>query len=326
MVIKGYRVGPLLKKTGQEILDDNILTLAAATAYSFFFSLFPLFLFAAPLVGLIGNEQRVMSWIMQQLAQVVPADAFGLVRGVVQSVVFSKDAPGVVSIGAVLTAWAAANIFRSLMDALNQAYDVTETRPFWKRALLSLVAVIATGFLVFVAATMMLAGPEIIQWLGDRLGLEQAFVFFWTVIQYPIVFVLLIAAFFLVYRFLPNLKQSARQILVGSTLGAVLWILVTLLFRLYVTNFGSYNKTYGTIGAVIVLLTWMYLSMVVVLACGELNAELHHGTGAVEPRKGAVYAGRIVTDAEPSRPSTERVVREPLAARGVEHHSDSARG
>jgi membrane protein len=326
MVIKGYRVGPLLKKTGQEILDDNILTLAAATAYSFFFSLFPLFLFAAPLVGLIGNEQRVMSWIMQQLAQVVPADAFSLVRGVVQSVVFAKDAPGIVSIGAVLTAWSAANIFRSLMDSLNQAYDVTETRPFWKRGLLSLAAVIATGLLVFIAATVMLAGPEIIQWLGDHLGLEQAFVLLWTVVQYPIAFVLLIGAFFLVYRFLPNLKQSARQILVGAGVGALLWVMVTLLFRLYVTNFGSYNKTYGTIGAVIVLLTWMYLSMLVVLSCGELNAELHHGTGAVEPRKGAVYAGRIVTAVEPSRPSTERVVREPLAARGAERHSDSARG
>jgi hypothetical protein len=85
----------------------------------------------------------------------------------------------------------------------------------------------------------------------------------------------------------------------------VLWLLVTLLFRLYVTDFATYNKTYGTIGGVIVLLTWMYLTMIVLLSAGELNSELHHGTGALEPRAGAVYAGRVVTSSHPGRSSTD---------------------
>jgi membrane protein len=324
MIIKGFRVGPLLKKTGKEILDDNVLGLAAEVAYNFLFSLFPLFLFAAPLIGLIGNEQATLNWAMQQLATVVPPDAYALVRGIIKDVVFSPNAPGIVSIGALLSAWAGANIFRTLMSALNTAYNVPETRSFIKRGLLSLASVIVTGVLIFIASTVMLAGPEIVKWLGSHLGLGSVFTTLWLILQYPIAIVIVIVAFYLIYRFLPNLEQSNKQLLVGATAATLLWIVVTLAFRFYVVNFSSYNKTYGTIGGVIILLTWMYYTSVVILAGGELNSELHNGTGAVEPRKGAVYAGRVVTSADPSRPSTSRVDPGPLAARRPEQHDGSA--
>jgi membrane protein len=111
----------------------------------------------------------------------------------------------------------------------------------------------------------------------------------------------------LIYYFLPNQRQDKTQILVGAAAAATLWVVGTLLFRLYVANFGSYNKTYGAIGGVIVLLTWMYLTMLVILVGGELNAELHHGTASTTPRKGAVYLGRVVTAYDPARPSNERI-------------------
>jgi membrane protein len=123
----------------------------------------------------------------------------------------------------------------------------------------------------------------------------------------------------MLYFFLPNVRQRASHVIVASLVATLLWIIVTLLFRAYVQNFGSYNKTYGTIGGVIALLTWMYLSMLVLLSGGELASELHCGTARVEPERGATYAGRIGTDGSPGRPSTERVERvEPLAARGSE--------
>lgn len=326
MVIWGYRVGSLLKKTGSEVLADDVLSLAAAVAYNFFFSLFPLFLFAAPLIGVIGNEQATVNWLMQQLASVVPPDAIALVRNVVRDVVFSPNAPGIVSIGAVLSAWSGANIFRTLMDALNHAYDLQETRGFFTRALISLTGVIVTGGLIFIASTITIAGPDIAQWLGDHLGFSQFFVVLWTVVGYLIAFAIVVLAFFLIYRFMPNVRQSGRQILAGAVVATVLWMLVTLAFRLYVAHFGSYNKTYGTIGGVIVLLTWMYLTSLVILAVGELLSELSHGTGAIEPRKGAVYHGRVVTARDPSRPSTERIVRAPISARSSEHDGRSAMG
>ncbi|MDB4912067.1 MAG: ribonuclease [Gemmatimonadetes bacterium] len=305
MIIKGYRVGPLLKATGKEILNDNVLGLAAQAAYNAFFSIFPFFLFAAPLLSLFGDKAKTFSWLMNQLATIVPPEAIALVQSVIKDVVFSKNAPGLVSIGAVLALWSGSAVFGALMNTLNSAYNVTETRPWWKRILIQLASVFVMGLLVGVASIVMLAGPEIAKTLGTKLHLDRFFVLAWTVLQYPIAIGMIVAAFYLIYRYLPNIKQHPKQILVGASVATVLWLLVTWLFRLYVTDFATYNKTYGTIGGVIVLLTWMYLTMIVLLACGELNSELHHGTGAVEPRRGAVYAGRVVTSSNPGRSSTD---------------------
>lgn len=305
MIIKGFRVGPLLKTTGKEILNDNVLGLAAQAAYNAFFSIFPFFLFAAPLISLIGDKQKTFTWLMNQLATVVPAEAIALVRGVIKDVVFSKNAPGLISVGAVLALWSGSAVFGALMGTLNSAYNVRETRPWWKRVLIQLLAVLITGALVGIASVVMLAGPELAHGLGVRMGIDRQLVLAWTILQYPIAIAMIVLAFYLIYRFLPNLKQNPRQILVGAVLGTVLWLAVTLGFRVYVTDFSSYNRTYGTIGGVIVLLTWIYLSMIVLLAGGELNSELHAGTGALEPRSGAVYAGRIVSTANAGRSSMD---------------------
>ena len=307
MEIKGYRVGPLLKRTGQEILDDNVLGLAAQTAYYFFFSLFPLLLFTTPLIGAFGDPQAIMNWVTQQAARVVPPDALGLIRGVVDDVVFSENAPGLISVGVILAAWTGSNVFNNLIFALNRAYDVEETRAWWKSRLLALVCVMVAGVFVFLASSIMLAGPEIIDWIVSLVPGVESTRSLWLAVQYPVAFLLLVGVMWMIYYFLPNLRQSKSQVLVGAVAASVLWVLVTLAFRAYVVNFGSYNKTYGTIGAVIILLTWMYLTMLVILAGGELNSELHHGTGSTQPRRNAVYEGRVVTTRDPGTASTDRV-------------------
>ncbi len=315
MIIKGYRVGPLLRATGKEVLDDDIMGLAAQTAYYFFFSLFPLFLFAAPLLGIIGDKQQLIDRAMSQLAGTLPGDALDLVRGVVQDVVLAEGAPGLMSLGAVLAAWAGSNIFNGLIDALNRAYDITETRKWWKKRLLALASVVAAGIVLLTATTIMLGGEAIADWIGTQLRLGDGAVTAWKVLQYPVALALLVAAAWMVYYFLPNLRQDRRQVLVGAVLATVLWVVVTLLFRAYVVNFGAYSKTYGTVGGVIALLTWMYLSMLVLLIGGELNAEIHHGTGALEPRAGAVYAGQVLTGSMSRSASIERVEKaQPLSA------------
>ena len=272
MVIKGYRVGPLVKATAKEVLNDDILGLAAQTAYYFFFSLFPLFLFAAPLLAIIGDKQAIVDRVMAQLAGTLPGDAIDLVRGVVQDVVLAEGAPGLISIGAILAAWAGSNIFNGLIDALNRAYDITETRKWWKKRLLALASVVAAGLILVAATSIMLGGEAIVEWIGDRLSLGETAVSVWTIVQYPIALALLVGTAWMIYYFLPNLRQDRRQVLVGAIVATVLWVVVTLLFRAYVVNFASYSKTYGTVGGVIALLTWMYLSMLVLLVGGELNA------------------------------------------------------
>jgi len=305
LVIRGYRVGRLLKATAKGIGNDNVLGLAAQAAYNAFFSIFPFFLFAAPLISLIGDREKTFTWLMNQLATVVPSEAIDLVRNVIKDVVFSKNAPGLISVGAVLALWSGSAVFGALMSTLNAAYNVRETRPWWKRVLIQLTGVFVTGALVGIASIVMLAGPEIVHGLGLSLGVDRQLVLAWTILQYPIAVAMIVLAFYLIYRFLPNLKQRSSEILVGAVVGTVLWFAVTLMFRWYVADFSSYNKTYGTIGGVIVLLTWMYLSMFVLLAGGELNSELQAGTGALEPRNGAVHMGRLVTTGNTGRSSRD---------------------
>jgi membrane protein len=311
----GYRVAPLAKQVGREVMKDNVLGLAAQTAYYFFLSLFPLLLFVAPMLGLVGDKARTFNLVLTQLRTAVPADAFGIVEGVVRDVVLSESAPGVMSVGALLALWTGSNIFSALMEALNTAYGVKETRPFWKRKLIAVACVIGAGGVLIFATVILVAGGDIVDAVGDRVGLGTAARLVWTLAPVAFALAALVGIAWVIYYFLPNLKQNRKQVLAGAVVATALWIIVTLAFRFYVQNFGSYNKTYGAIASVIVLLTWMYLSMLVLLTGGELNSEIHAGTGAVNPRRGAtLYGDRVATSA--GRASTEQVER--LVARGSE--------
>jgi membrane protein len=318
MVIKGHSIGPLLKRTAKEVMDDNVLGLAAQNAYYFFFSLFPIFLFLAPLISIVGDKQKVFDFLLGQLAQVVPADAFALIADVVKNVVLVDNAPGLVSVGALLALWAGSNIFSGLIDALNAAYDVSDSRPWWKKKLIAIACLLGVGGMFALATIVMLGGEDVVAWMADLLRLGETGRWIWTVIQFPIAFAILVFTACIVYRFLPNVRQNKWHILVGAMFTTIVWLIVTMAFRYYVQNFGNYNATYGTIGGVIALMTWMYLSMIVLLIGGELAAELMHGTGAMQPRSGTLFGGRVSTGASPRATSTERVDRiEPLASGGA---------
>ena len=303
MTIKGYDVVALLKKTVKEIGSDRIPSLAAETAYYFFFSLFPLLLFLTPLLGLVGNGQELMESMLGRLSATMPADTLSLVRRVLGEIITSSGNAGIMSIGVLLAGWSGSNIFGALMGALNIAYDVEETRPWWKKQVLRIGALLVAGATMLVATYVFLDGERVARWIGSALGVSDAFVAAWTVLQVVLAVALLVALGAVVFKLLPNVKQRWPHVFVASAITTLLWIIATVLFRMYVQNFGSYNKTYGTIGGVIVLLTWMYYSMFVLLVGGELASELHHGSGATEPAKGDVYLGRIVSDSGPGTPS-----------------------
>src|SRR6185436_18350206 len=156
MVIKGYRIGPLLKKTAREVLADNVPTLAASAAYNFFFSLFPLLLFLAPLLSLTGDKERMVGYLMAQLTSVLPADQVQTMRGVIEKVVFSPSAPGLMSIGIALAGWSGSNIFGTLTGALNTAYDVTETRSWIKQQLIRLATFVLGGIIMVLSTIIFL--------------------------------------------------------------------------------------------------------------------------------------------------------------------------
>ena len=304
MVLLGYRVNELAKKTVSETVEDNVLGIAAQVAYNFFFSLFPLLLFLAPMLSLIGNKQQIMSDLLSRLSQVLPPDAFSLFSKVVADVVLANNAPGLISIGLLLAAWSGSNIFTTLIDALDVAYDVKDERPWWKKRLVALGVLVGWGIIITLVTIILLAGDNIVAYARDNLGMGGAATNAWMVIQFPVAVLLLVGFFFLMYYLLPFVKQDKKQVLIGSLVAALLFIIATLLFRLYVQHFPP-NKTYGLIGGVMLLLTWMYLVAVVILVGGELNSELHHGTGSTASRKGSVYAGRIATGEQPAQASSK---------------------
>ena len=305
MVIKGYRVGPLLKKTFREIGSDNITTLAASAAYNFFFSLFPLLLFLAPLVGLFADERRIIGWLMSQLTSTLPSSQVAAIRPVLEKVVFASNAPGLMSIGLVLAAWSGSNIFGTLMGALNTAYDVQETRPWIKQQLIRLGTFVLGGMITIVSTIVFLNGEGVVDWLGRLLHIGGAVLWAWKLVQFPLALAGLVALAFATLYFLPNVKQRKSHVLIAALLTTVLWIVATMLFRLYVSHFPP-NPAYGIIGGVIILLTWMYYTMFVILLGGEFASELQHGTGLIAPDKGSIYLGRVVSGSGPGSASISR--------------------
>jgi membrane protein len=305
MVIKGFHVGPLLKKTFREIGEDGVTTLAASSAYNFFFSLFPLLLFLAPLLSLIGDNQRTVGWLMSQLTSVLPPEQLKAIRPVLDNVVFSSSAPRLMSLGLLLAVWSGSNIFGTLMGALNTAYDVTETRSWIKQQMIRVLTFVVSAVIMGLSTIVFLDGERVANWIGGTLHLGSAVILAWKVLQFPLAFAGLVGIAFMAFHLLPNVKQRKGHVLLAAVATTCLWILATLLFRLYVNHFPP-NPTYGFIGGVIILLTWMYYTMLVILIGGEFASELHHGTGAIASDKGAIYFGRIVSGAGPGSASARR--------------------
>jgi membrane protein len=268
------RVWAFVRRTVGAIIDDNVDMYAAVMAYYSFFSLFPLLLFLSAMVGLVVDRRLAMTWIMTQLYSTVPGAAIELVERTVQAVVFSPAAPGAVSAGILLTVWSGSGVFGALISALNQAYEVKETRPWWQRYLLRFACLLVVGVGVLVATVILLDGEQVVHWIGGLVGLGSLAQTIWIYTQVPlaIMFVALLLA--MIYLVLPCARQRMRQVLVGASTATLLWLVATWAFRLYVQHVGAFNPAYGVIGAVMVLLTWLYYSMFVLLVGAEINAQL----------------------------------------------------
>ena len=283
MVIRGYDVVTLARKTWAEIGKDRVSVYAAQMAYSFFFALFPLLLFFAALLSLVSDKETVMAQFNGRIADALPGDVASLLSKTIASVVFAKGAPGLLSFGLLTAAWSGSSIFGALRTALNVAYDVEETRPLWKQYALQLGMLLLAGGVLVASTIILVNGEGVVSWIGSHLGLSAITRVLWTVVQFPLAIAAVVAVLWLVYYFLPNCRhQNKKILLVGATLSTLLWILATLLFRLYVQKFNALNPAYGAIGAIMVLLSWMYYTSFVLLAVGELMAEMEAGTGRVD--------------------------------------------
>jgi membrane protein len=260
----------LVKRVWTRFQEDDVLGEAAKVGFFAFMSLPPAILVIFALTGFFGGEGAA-TWLTENLQRALPEDAEALIDGFVTQVVH-QQAPGPFSIGLVLALWAASAVFVSLAYALNRMYDTEETRSWIKLRAITLGVMLACVILLLGGAAMLIAGPAI----AGALDLGGAADLAWAILQWPLAFLLVVAAFWIIYYVLPDRDQSVAKLVLlkSSAIAALLWVLATAGFRLYIANFGAYDETYGVLGGVIILLLWLYLTGIVILIGGELNSAM----------------------------------------------------
>ena len=266
----------ILKRTGKEAVADDIFDLAAQQAYYFFFALFPALLFVLsvasffPLASLTDN-------VVQLLSRVAPRDVIDIINTQLRQL-GQKNSGGLLTFAFIVTIWSSSGAMVSIITTLNTCYDVTESRPWWKTR--ATAVALTVGLAVFILASMflVLAGPAVAEHLTNRFYLGDAFKWTWWVLQWPVVFVLVATAVGLVYYFAPDVEQDWVWLTPGSLLATALWILVSLGLKLYYQLVPNANASYGTIGGVMVLMLWFYVSGLAILIGAELNSEIEHAS------------------------------------------------
>ena len=267
----------LAKRVWKEIQEDEIFGRAAELSYYFLLALFPFLIFLTSILGLIlgsGNSTRQM--LFDYLARVMPPAAFQLISQTMIEV-SSASSGGKISFGLLAALWAASNGMTAITTSLNSAYDVEETRPWWKQRLTAIALTMSLSVLIISALILVVAGGWIADWLGATFGLGSTFPLAWKIIQWPIVLFCITFAFALIFYFAPDIhEQKWHWLTPGAAIGVALWLLVSIAFRVYLNFFDSYSATYGSLGAVIILMLWLYFTGTAVLIGGEINSEIEH--------------------------------------------------
>jgi membrane protein len=264
-----------LTRLGEKITDDDILGNAAQVAFYFSFAFFPLLLFLMSLLGiLLSDKTELQNELFQILSQVMPKSAFDLVQKTLAEVT-SNASGGKLTIGILITLYSASAGVDNMRGTLNEVYNLKETRSFIAAKLTSLLLTLSVGLLTLVALAFIVYGSHL---LDAWLPINSPYLI--VPLQYAVILAVVITAFALIYNFAPNHDAFQwKWISPGAIIGVVLWLFASGAFRLYLRYFDSYAATYGSLGAVIILLLWLYLTALVLLLGGAVNAILDEKTG-----------------------------------------------
>ncbi len=281
----------LAARVWRAMVEDDIFNRAAILGFYFMLALFPLLLCLTALLGLFaqtGTELR--DSLFSYLAGVAPRSASALVYETVNEVA-EGGGGGKLTFGLLASVWAASNGMLAIVDTMNTAYRVREARPWWKARLVAAALTLALGVLIISALALVLSGGHIAEALSSAFRLGGVFNALWGVLQWLLVLAFILLAFGLIYYFAPNLhEQRFRWVLPGMIVGVSLWLAGSLGFRLYLRYFNTYNAVYGSMGAVIILMLWFYLTGAAILVGGEVNSEIERAA-AVAGAKDAKLPG-----------------------------------
>lgn len=268
----------ITKRTLREFNKDQCPDLAAALTYYAVLSLFPAILALVSLVGLFGDPQKTTDALLQIIKGFVPGETVSTVGGVVEDLANAPAAGFTLVIGLVAALWSASGYVGAFGRAMNRVYEVDEGRPFIKlRGTMLAVTLLAVVIVALLAGMLVLSGP-ISEAVGGLIGLSSAFLAVWNIAKWPVMVILIIAIIAVLYYATPNVKQPKfRWMSMGSAIALVVFLVASLAFGFYVGNFGNYNKTYGTLGGVIVMLLWLWILNMSLLFGAEFDAEVERG-------------------------------------------------
>jgi len=295
-----------LKRTASEFREDNLTDWAAALTYYALLSLFPALIAMVSLIGLFGDPKATTSSLTEIITEIGPSSAAETFKGPVESLTESRGAAGFTFVFGLLVAlWSASGYTGAFMRASNVIYETREGRPFWKLRPLQLVVTLAMIVLVaLLALSLVLTGP-IVSAISRPLGIGSTAVDVWNVAKWPVMALVFLLMLAILYYASPNAKlRGFRWVTPGSLVAIAIWIVASALFGFYVANFGSYDKTYGTLGGLVALLVWLWISNLAILFGHQLNAELERGVEIEEGRPRAEHEIQLEPRAEPKPPKT----------------------
>ena len=270
-----------LNRLWARLNEHEIFDRAAQLSYYFLLALFPLLLFMMTLLGYFAGESaEVRDKLLSYLARVMPPSAIDLVHTTLNEITQTRSGSKL-SLGLLAALWAASNGMGAISDTLNGAYGVEETRPWWKVRLTAVVLTVALSILIITALGIVLYGGGIGERLAAYLGLGAAFTIVWKILQWPIALFFLLLTFTMIYHFGPNVRpKKCKWWSWGTLVAIILWLLFSFAFRLYLHYFNSYGVTYGSLGALIILMLWFYFTGVSILIGGEINSMFEKRAGA----------------------------------------------
>ena len=295
-----------LKRTATEFMEDNLADWAAALTYYGLLSLFPALIAMVSVIGLVGDPKSTTESLTEIVTEIGPSSAAETFSGPIESIASNQSAAGFAFVfGLGLALWSASGYIGAFIRASNILYETPEGRPFWKlRPLQLLVTLVMVIALALLALALVLTGP-IVEAVADPIGLGGTAVSVWNIAKWPVMVALFVLMVDLLYYASPNVKlRGFSWVTPGAVVALVIWGLASALFAFYVANFGSYDKTYGTLGGLVALLVWFWISNLAILFGHQLNAERERSLELEEGVPRAEREIQLEPRTEPDSPKT----------------------
>jgi membrane protein len=285
ILVNRISIKKFIKNLFFRYIDDEVTAMSSQLAYSLLLSFFP---FLILLFTLIGYSPMKSTDVLVLLKNLLPNEVFKLVRNTVIEVVDTKRF-GLLSFGMISTIWTASNGFNAVIRGLNMAYDEEEKRPYWKVQMIAILSTIGLIFIILTALALIVFGELGFKILAKHSNPIKSLELIIDICRYIIGIFIMLITITIVYRFTPSKKLRIKEIIPGAIFTSLGWTIASLLFSYYVNNFGNYSMIYGSLGAVIALMTWLFISSVIIMLGGEVNATIAYIKAGKEKPKGTKY-------------------------------------